>query len=140
MVPKIKPMILWKLQSNKRKGTILVRKRWGKVDDLVKSPEARHCEERSDEASIKRPLSRGKNFPRHEFLIFLLGKLWLLEPWENVTLANAEISTRTMSAPFSGLCCTKHPSGSRSGNGVLLFSRCRIGYEGRISYPILQPS
>jgi hypothetical protein len=50
MVPKIKPMILWKLQSNKRKGTILVRKRWGKVDDLVKSPEARHCEERSDEA------------------------------------------------------------------------------------------
>ena len=41
-----------------------------KIDDFVKSPKPRHCEERSDEAPIKRPLSRGKKSPKHEFVIF----------------------------------------------------------------------
>jgi hypothetical protein len=46
-------------------------------------------------------LSRGKNSPQREFFDpFSLGKLRQIKSWENVTFANAEISARTMSAPF----------------------------------------
>ncbi len=88
-----------------------------------------HCER--SEAPIKRPMSRGKRFPKHESLFFFHSAN---EYSENVILANAEISTGTMSAPSLGLCCTKHPSGSRSREGLSLFGQVGLGYG--TSYPV----
>jgi hypothetical protein len=64
--------------------------------------------------------------PARVFILFVLGKYSELEFRENVTFTYAEISTRTMSAPISGLRCTKHPSGSESGDGYFLVFSLRL--------------
>jgi len=40
-----------------------------------------------------------------------------------------------MSAPSPGLCCNKHPSGSRSRESPSLFSQVGFGYEGSYLVP-----
>ncbi|MCX5910825.1 MAG: hypothetical protein NTV04_02735, partial [Deltaproteobacteria bacterium] len=42
-------------------------------DDFIKSAKMSHCER--SEAPIKRPLSRGKKSPKHEFLIFFARQI-----------------------------------------------------------------
>jgi hypothetical protein len=61
-----------------------------------------HCEERSDEAPIKRPLSRGKEPPSHEILIFILGYLQMRYFFRTVIFTYAETSTGKVSAPCPG--------------------------------------
>jgi hypothetical protein len=72
-------------------------------------------------------LSRGKNSPQHEFFVsFSLGKLRRIKSWENVTFANAEISTRTMSAPLGTFAAPSTHQDLGQGIGILFVFLSRL--------------